>query len=156
MNANEKLITKFYTCFQNKDYKGMQACYTDDATFSDAVFVNLDAKQVRAMWEMLLRTGKDLALEFKDVSANEIKGGATWIATYTFSRSGNKVVNFIKAEFLFESGKIKKHTDHFNFYTWARQALGMTGVLLGWTSFLKQKIRDTAAKNLKEFMEKNK
>ena len=69
-----------------------------------------------------------------------------------FSVTGKKVVNHIKANFEFENGKIIKHNDHFNFYTWAKQALGFTGVLLGWTPFLKNKIRSTAANNLKALM----
>jgi ketosteroid isomerase-like protein len=155
MNSNEQLITTFYTSFQNKDYKGMQECYAGNATFSDPVFASLNAKQVKAMWEMLLKTGKDLKLEFKNVSADEHKGSAEWIAYYTFSKTGNKVVNRIKASFVFENGKILKHTDRFDFYTWAKQSLGFTGLLLGWTPFLKNKIRKTAMQNLDNFMRSN-
>ena len=39
-HPNQLLLEHFYTCFQNKDYAGMQACYTDDATFSDEEFDN--------------------------------------------------------------------------------------------------------------------
>jgi ketosteroid isomerase-like protein len=152
MHTHEQLITQFYTCFQNKDYKGMQECYADNATFSDPVFNNLNSHQVKAMWEMLLKTGKDLRLEFKNVQANDKTGSAEWIAYYTFSRTGNKVINRIKAGFVFENGKIIKHTDHFDFYAWAKQSLGKTGLLLGWTPFLKNKIKATAIRNLDEFM----
>lgn len=153
MNPNEKLITRFYTCFQNKDYKGMQDCYADNATFSDPVFSNLDSQQVKAMWEMLLKTGKDLHLEFKNVRADEKTGSAGWVAYYTFSRTGNKVVNRITARFIFENGKIVTHNDDFDFYTWAKQSLGITGLLLGRTPFLKNKIRATAMQNLNAFMQ---
>ncbi|MGZ4055249.1 MAG: nuclear transport factor 2 family protein, partial [Bacteroidia bacterium] len=104
--------------------------------------------------EMLCKNGKDLQLEFKNISANENNGSAEWIATYTFSRSGRKVINKIKADFIFENGKIIKHTDYFSFYNWSRQALGLPGFLLGWTSFLKNKIRKQAMKNLADFMSK--
>jgi ketosteroid isomerase-like protein len=152
MNNNELLIQKFYTCFQNKDYKGMQNCYADNAIFSDAVFVNLNAAQVKAMWQMLITRGKDLQLEFKNINADEKSGSAEWTATYTFSATGKKVINHIHADFLFEDGKISKHTDSFNFYTWAKQALGPAGVLLGRTSFFKNKIRKTAIRSLDNFM----
>lgn len=155
MHNNAQMIHRFYTCFQQKDYKGMQACYSDSAVFSDAVFTNLDAAQVKAMWEMLLRSSKDLALEFSSVTADEKSGSAKWIATYTFSRTGRKVVNVIHAEFVFENGCILRHTDHFDFYKWARQALGFTGLLLGWTPFLKHKIQATAKQNLEDFMKAN-
>jgi len=130
----------------------MQACYADNATFSDAIFKNLNASQVKAMWEMLILKGKDLRLEFSDISANETTGKAHWDAYYTFSASGKKVINRIDASFEFENGKITKHVDYFDFYTWAKQALGITGVLLGWTGFLKNKIQATALSNLTKFM----
>ncbi|MFN8354117.1 MAG: nuclear transport factor 2 family protein [Spirosomataceae bacterium] len=154
MSANEALIARFYTCFQQKDYAGMQACYADNATFSDAVFKNLNASQVRAMWQMLITRGTDLDLTFSKVQANDQQGSAQWEATYTFSATGRRVVNRIKAEFVFENGKIVQHTDSFDFYVWARQALGLSGWLLGWTSFLQQKVSDKAMSNLAQFMKK--
>ena len=156
MNENELLIQKFYTCFQNKDYKGMQDCYADNATFNDSVFKNLNSSQVKAMWQMLISSSKDMRLEFKDIKATKKNGTAHWDAFYTFSKTGKKVINRIDASFTFENGKILSHTDHFNFYTWAKQALGISGILLGWTGFLKNKVRKTAMESLTKFMNQNK
>lgn len=152
MNANEELIRHFYTSFQNKDVQAMQACYADNATFSDPVFTNLNADQVRSMWAMLIKSGKDMRIEFKNITAEGNTCKAEWDAYYTFSATGNKVINRIKATFEIQNGKIVKHTDHFDFHTWAKQALGITGLLLGWTSFLKNKISNKAAGNLKLYM----
>lgn len=153
MNDNEKLIEHFYNSFARKDYKAMQDCYADNATFSDAVFQNLNSAQVRAMWEMLITRGKDLELRFQNISADEKSGSCEWIANYTFSQTGKKVENHIKANFEFENGKIIKHLDTFDFYKWSSQALGITGTLLGWTSFLKNKVQQKAMKSLSEFMD---
>jgi len=152
MNPNEQLIHHFYTCFQNKDFKGMQDCYADEAHFSDAIFKNLSSKEVKAMWEMLITKGKDLRLEFKDISATKNTGKAHWDAYYTFSATGKKVINRIDATFEIENGKIVKHTDSFNFHSWAKQALGLKGMLLGWTNFLRKKVSAQAMKNLGSFM----
>jgi ketosteroid isomerase-like protein len=154
MNENQQLITTFYTCFKNKDYKGMQDCYADNATFNDPVFKNLNAEQVKTMWQMLISTAKDFNIEFSNVSADDHSGKAHWDAYYTFSKTGNKVINRIDASFEIENGKIVKHTDDFNFYTWSKQALGTTGFVLGWTGFLKNKIQATAKENLEKFMKK--
>jgi ketosteroid isomerase-like protein len=154
MNANEALITRFYTAFQNKDVATMQECYSDQATFSDEAFVNLNAKEVRAMWAMLIKGGKDMRIEFKDISADELGGKAHWDAYYTFSATGRKVLNQIDASFVIENDKIVKHTDHFDFYTWSKQSLGLTGFLLGWTSFLKNKVRKQASAKLAAYMAK--
>jgi len=151
-HKNEELIAAFYTAFNERDYKVMQAAYADTARFSDPVFVNLDAHRARAMWEMFCTRGKDLAITFANVNADDHKGSAEWTATYTFSATNRRVVNVIKANFLFEGGKITRHTDHFDFYKWSRQALGLPGLLLGRTSFLRKKTQAAALKNLQRFM----
>ena len=40
------------------------------------------------------------------------------------------------------------------FRSWSRQALGTPGLLLGWSPFLRNKVRATAAANLKRFLAK--
>jgi len=156
MNTTYELINTFYTCFQNKDYKGIQACYADNAFFSDPVFKNLDALEVKSMWEMFCKKGKHLRIEFANVAATEKEGSADWTAYYTFSQTGKKVINRIHANFKFQDGKIVEHIDSFNFYNWAKQALGIPGLLLGWTSFIKTKVQKAAMKNLEAFMKANK
>ena len=155
MNSNEQLIHTFYSAFQKRDFKNMQACYADNATFSDEVFVGLNAAEVKAMWEMLCIRGKDLQIEFGKMQATDTTGSAEWKATYSFSKTNRRVINRITAHFIFENGKIKNHTDQFNFYTWAKQAFGLTGLLLGWTSTFREKVRTQAKKNLNEFLKKH-
>ncbi len=65
-----------------------------------------------------------------------------------FSQTGNTVVNHIEADFRFRDGKIVEHNDHFDLWRWARQALGMKGVLLGWAPPVQNAIRKQAAKGL--------
>ncbi len=152
MHANQQLLETFYSSFKNKDYITMQKCYGDKATFNDEVFQNLNAKEVRAMWEMFCKRGSDLRIDFNNIKADEINGSAEWKATYTFSKTNRKVINNIKSKFIFNDGKIQAHTDHFNFYKWASQALGFPGILLGWTQIIKNKVRQEARKNLDMFM----
>lgn len=153
MNPNEQLIHTFYTAFQNKDYKTMQACYADNLVFNDEAFQNLSSQEAKAMWHMLIQNGKDLVLSFDNIQADDTSGTCDWMATYTFSRTKNKVMNRIHANFSFENGKIVRHTDSFPFYKWASQAFGLTGKLIGWTPFFKQKIRTETKKLLSKFMQ---
>lgn len=155
MKSNEEVIRDFYTAFQQKDVVKMQESYADTATFNDPVFTNLNAKQVRAMWAMLIKSGKDMRIEFKNINATASGGTAEWNAWYTFSTTGNKVLNKITASFVITDGKITSHTDSFSFYKWSAQALGTVGSLLGWTSFLKNKIRKKAKGNLETYMRQN-
>ncbi len=154
MSSNQELIAGFYRAFQKKDYKTMQDCYGDGAIFNDAIFSNLTVDEVRAMWEMLIKKGKDLQLVFSNIRADEQNGSADWIATYSFSKTNNKVTNHIHANFTFKDGKIFTHTDTFSFYKWASQAFGTTGILLGWTSFFKNKVRNEAMNNLAKFIKR--
>lgn len=153
MHAHQQLIQHFYESFQRKDYRSMAACYHPEATFSDAVFDLKNGKEIAAMWHYLCESGKDLSIEFADVQADEQSGKARWEAHYTFSRTGQRVHNVINARFLFRDGKIIWHADDFSFWRWASMAFGATGWLLGWTSFLQNKVRSTAMGGLLKFME---
>jgi ketosteroid isomerase-like protein len=145
MHQNERTIRDFYAAFQKRDGAAMSRCYHPRVVFSDPVFPDLRGERAGAMWQMLCERGTDLAVEFRDVSADERRGAAHWDARYTYSGTGRKVLNRIDAAFEFEDGKIIRHTDSFDLYRWARQALGPVGLLLGWTPMVQGKIRRTAA-----------
>ena len=142
------LLERFYTAFAKRDAATMAACYADDATFSDPVFPDLDATHVRGMWRMLCERGADLQLEHSGIEADDTTGKAHWEARYTFSATGRKVHNIIDASFTFRDGKITSHKDALDFWRWSRQALGFSGVLLGWTPLVQNKIRRVAGQQL--------
>lgn len=154
MHPNEALLHTFYTAFQQKNPAGMRACYAANATFSDPAFPHLTGQEPGDMWQMLLSRAIDLELTFSGIEANETSGRATWVAVYTFTQTGRTVENHIQAAFTFQDGKIVTHHDSFPFYTWARQAFGLTGWLIGWTSFFRKKVQEVAGKNLKRFQER--
>lgn len=151
MHPNAELLTRFYTALTRRDGAKMSACYAPDATFSDPVFTDLRREEPGKMWRMLCARGKDLQVTFDGIEATDTAGKAHWIATYTFSGTGNKVVNDIHASFVFKDGKIVQHQDVFDLYKWARQALGLKGLLLGWTPLVQGAIRKQAAAGLSAF-----
>ena len=107
MNTNKELINKFYSAFQKLDYKGMNNCYSDDIVFFDPVFGLLKGDEVRFMWEMLCKSAKDFSLTYGNiVELDEEYCTCDWVATYTFSKTGRKVVNKVKANMRFADGKI--------------------------------------------------
>jgi ketosteroid isomerase-like protein len=132
----------------------MNECYAEDIVFSDPVFLVLKGDEVRAMWEILSKNAKDFSLTFSDIELlDEEYATCRWVATYTFSKTGRKVVNRIKAYMKFHEGKIIEHSDAFRLSTWIGQALGWKGVLFGWTGFMKRAVQKNAKKNLKRFLE---
>lgn len=154
MEDNKALIDRFYTAFAKGDYVTMQHCYADKASFEDPAFGKLNAVEVKAMWEMLISGAKDLRIEFRDVTANSNNGSCRWEAWYTFTATGRSVHNIINAHFTFENDKIVLHRDRFDFWRWSRMALGIPGVLLGWSPFIKNKVRTTARARLASFLKK--
>lgn len=146
------LIARFYEAFQRRDAAAMAACYHREIHFSDEVFPDLRGPQAGAMWAMLCARGKDLRVEPSGVTADDARGSARWDAWYTFSGSGRRVHNVIEATFAFRDGLIVRHVDRFDFWRWSRQALGPAGLLLGWTPFLRAKVRAQAARSLATWM----
>jgi ketosteroid isomerase-like protein len=155
VNPNAQLLERFYTAFAARDGETMAACYHPDAAFSDPVFTQLRGPRAGHMWRMLTERGADLEIVFSGIEADDTRGKAHWEATYTFSATGRKVHNVIDATFRFEDGHIREHQDVFDFYAWTRMALGPMGVLLGWSGFLQNKVRDQAETGLQKWESKH-
>jgi ketosteroid isomerase-like protein len=151
MNS-QQLITEFYTAFANHDYKRMAACYHNEVEFTDPAFGTLKGDQAKAMWKMLIeRSEGKLKVVFSDITDTS----AHWEAFYVFSKTGRNVHNEIDARFEFKDGKIYRHHDHFNLWAWSRQALGTSGLLLGYTTFFKNKLQAQTRKLLAGYMGKS-
>ena len=155
MHDHALLIERFYRSFQQRDYRGMIACYHPDVAFSDPVFTDLRGWRAAAMWRMLCERGTDLTLTFEGIAADERRGRAHWEAHYTFGATRRKVVNVIDAEFEFADGLMVRHRDTFNLWRWAGMALGIKGALLGWFPPIQNAIRAQAAQGLEQFIRKH-
>ena len=147
-------VARFYAAFARLDGAAMQACYAADARFDDEAFGLQGREQIGGMWRMLCDAtrakGADVwRLEVRDITDRS----AHWEAHYRFSVTGRIVHNIIEAEFeIGPDGLIRRHRDRFDFWRWSRQALGAPGLLLGWTAFLRRKVRNQAAANLAKYL----
>lgn len=153
--AHDALIERFYAAFDRRDGETMAACYAPDARFSDPVFTDLRGEEPGAMWRMLTGRSDDLRVELLEHESDEERGSARWRAHYTFTQTGRPVVNDVRASFRFRDGQIAEHVDQFGFHRWARQALGPSGMLLGWTPLLRNAVRRRARAGLDEFLAKS-
>lgn len=157
MTTNEATIIKFYTAFANADAAQMCECYHPNIQFRDPAFGLLKGDEVCQMWKMLIESSKgNLKIDFTEIIATEHLGSARWIATYRFSKTNRKVVNSIASKFHFQDGLIVKQIDDFDIWKWAKQALGIKGLLLGWTGFMQKKIQEQARMSLKKYCKKKK
>lgn len=140
----DELIKTFYTAFNSLDAETMVACYHKDIVFEDPAFGILKGERAGNMWRMLIEAQKattDFKVIFSDIKTEGNYGSSKWEAFYTFSKTKRKVHNIVSAEFEFKDGKIIKHTDHFNLKNWAKQALGLKGLILGGTRYFKNKLK---------------
>ena len=151
---SQKTVERLYAAFAQLDADAMAACYAPQASFDDEAFSLRGRAQVGAMWAMLCEAVKTKGRDVWKLEVSQITDhSAHWEPTYRFTATGRMVHNIIDAEFEFDSaGLITRHRDRFDFWRWARQALGTPGLLLGWTPLLRSKVRTQAAKNLARFM----
>ena len=153
LHENARRIADFYAAFAALDAGGMAALYSPDVRFEDPAFALEGREAVMAMWTMLCETVKakgreDWSLEASGIRADAHEGSAHWEARYRFSATGRLVHNRIDATFVFRDGLVVRHIDQFDVWRWSRQALGAPGWLLGWSGFMRRKIREQAAVRL--------
>lgn len=156
MQRNEEVVSAFYSAFQKLDAEKMNAQYSNDIVFYDPVFELLRGEQVKAMWQMLCGNAKDFSLKYDNIK--DLGDGyytCDWIANYTFSKTGRRVENRAKANMKLDNGMIVEHSDAFSLHKWAAQAMGFSGWLLGWNKFYVWQIKNSARKNLLNFMQNN-
>jgi ketosteroid isomerase-like protein len=137
------IIETFYDAFINLDADKMTACYHDAIVFEDPAFGVLKGERAKAMWQMLCESqkGKDFKVVVSNIKGNTENGAAHWEAYYTFGKTGRNVHNKIDAEFQFKDGLIIKHTDRFNLHNWAKQAIGIKGLVMGRTRYFSNKLK---------------
>ena len=160
MHPNQTQLDDFYAAFARLDAGAMAACYAPDAQFDDEVFSLRGHEPISGMWRMLCEAtqakNRDAwKLACSAIEANDTTGKAHWEADYRFSASRRQVHNVIDAEFEFnDAGLITRHRDRFDFWRWSRQALGIPGLVLGWTPFFRRMVRAQAAANLEKYLAK--
>ncbi|MDZ7592615.1 MAG: nuclear transport factor 2 family protein [Rubrivivax sp.] len=149
-------IETFYAAFARLDSDAMTACYAEQARFDDEAFALVGRRQVGGMWAMLCSATRAKGMAQWRLQASDItERTAHWEAHDLFSATGRVVHNRIDAEFDFDAdGLIVRHRDRFDSWRWSRQALGLPGWLLGWTPFLRRKLRAQAAAKLRRFLER--
>lgn len=156
--VSHSTLQTLYSAFTELDTERMASCYADNARFQDEAFQLQGKAEIMGMWNMLCDAVKakgrsDWKLTFSQVQSDGKHGTAHWEPIYRFSATGRMVHNVIDAEFTFDAqGKILTHRDRFDFWSWARQALGAPGLLLGWSGFLRNKVQHKANAGLRKYL----
>lgn len=155
MSKGADIAKSFYEAFNRRDAATMNAHYAEKVSFSDPVFPGLDGRETRAMWDMLTKSAKDFSVEHKVVAASDTHADVEWTARYLFSKTGRPVVNRVRTRMAIANGKIVEQKDDFDFSSWAKQAFGVVGALIGWTPFFQKKVQATARQGLDKHLGRN-
>ena len=154
-NANDELIERFYAAFAAHDGAAMAACYAPDAHFSDPVFVDLYGREPGAMWTMLTARADDLDGRLLEHSADGDRRNGPLGRRLHVHPDGPEGAQRRAGGVPVRDGLIADHVDAFDFWRWARQALGPSGLLLGWTPMVRNKVRAQARPGLDKFLASN-
>ncbi|MFA0965041.1 nuclear transport factor 2 family protein [Roseivirga sp. BDSF3-8] len=150
------IANNFYTAFSQGDAGQMVNCYHEDVVFSDPAFGTLHGHRAQAMWQMLLSNkASALTVTYNLSEHTDHTAQVHWQANYLFGPSKRKVVNHVQASLVMKDGKIIRHADTFDFWKWSRQALGMPGLLLGWSPVIKSSVRKRTNALLDRYMASN-
>ncbi|GGL12740.1 hypothetical protein GCM10014719_13330 [Planomonospora parontospora subsp. antibiotica] len=153
-DTSATLVRTFYDALARRDLDAMERCYHPDVTFGDPIFQELEGRaRIMGMWRLLMARGAGLDVSLRRVTAGPHEVTTDWIAGYTFTATGRKVVNQIDSLFRFEGGLIVRQHDDFDFRHWSKMALGRpVGLVVGWTPALRARIRSRAMEGLRESM----
>jgi ketosteroid isomerase-like protein len=123
----------YFACLATRDLPGMLAHCHPNIVYQNR-FVELNGKQVVALWRTVWRELPDLRVICRD---SDIRGSIVyWQVTYTYPPTGRRVELQISAALTFADGLIIRHSDRFNAHNWARQAYGVIGQAFGgWRLF---------------------
>ena len=149
---NIALVKSFYKAFSEKNPKEMITYYHENMVYENPIITRLEGRMAGNYWGMLIeREGEHLKVSASNIRADGDKVIADSKASYLWGDARRQVNNVGYAVFQFKDGKIIHQKDHYDFWKWSRMALGFPGYILGWSSFLNGKVRDTAFKMLKEY-----
>lgn len=157
-HPNRQTLKRFYAAFATLDPDAMARCYAPTVEFQDELFSLRGHTEVMGMWRMLCASlqangRNDWKLDYGPLDADDAVGAAYWEAHYLFGLHARPVHNRIHATFAFDAdGLIAYHHDDFDFRRWSRQALGLPAILLGWTPYLRRRVRAKAGASLKKYL----
>lgn len=147
----DTFIRQFYADFEAGRAEAVLSYLHPEVSFTDPIFGRLQGREVRALIHMLAasRTA-DRRFVVHSVRATEQGATVNWTAHYTFA--GRPVTNVIITHFVLKGERIRAYEDQFNLNAWMSMALGPVGRLLGWTPWLRGKVRSQVRQRLEKAM----
>lgn len=153
--SNTEIVQNFYSAFKQKDAKTMNSFLADNICFEDPAFGKLEGEDVKYMWQFLIENAKDFSMNYTIENEKNNTVSANWTAQYTFSTTGNTVINEVRSRFEIHDGKIINHKDDFDLKKWIKQALGSAAGFFGASFLVKNAVQKQSRALLKTYQKKN-
>ncbi len=165
--SSQEIVRGFLRCYQQHDFKRMQAYLADDVEFSDFAF-QIRGKAVKAMWHWFCmpyppRPEPVKVPEFevvgvegdphkRDRQVNRVT--AHYRVAYLYGETLRPVDYWIRSTFTVRDGKIVAQTDQFDTlspFQFAKMAFGLPTALLAFTPLLRSTVQKKAREKLDKF-----
>lgn len=150
-----EIVESFYKAFQQKNAQAMNAVLAENVCFEDPAFGKLKGEDVKYMWQFLTENAENFSLEYKVSEVKKNKLTAQWTSKYTFSATGNEVINEVASVFELKDGKIVSHKDDFDLKKWVKQALGSAAGIFGGSFLVKNAVQKQSNNYLRKYKKKN-
>ena len=106
---------------------------TSEVQIVARVFPGPRGREAGGRWRHLTGRARDMTVELLAREADSGRGSAHWVAHYTFTQTGRRVVNDVHANSRFHDGLITEHRADFSFHSlgesghWALPACSLAG-----------------------------
>ena len=153
--SGEETARKFFSSYQNHDFRSMQSCLDENVHFSDFAF-DIKGHRVFAMWHLFCsetdrRPPVDVPLfEIIDASGDFLR--ARYRVSYLFGESKRMVDYEIEAHLRLNNDRIIEHTDISDIKKWASMAFPGPTYLIAHTAPFRKRVRKQAMDRLNDFM----
>lgn len=133
------LLARFFGALAARDAARLAGCYHPLATYSSPLFPDLRGALPALMWRLALDRAPDLRIDWDVAFADPRKAQVKWTARWRQGTTERRLA--VASTLSIWDGRIVRHVDEFRFPSFAAQALGVRGRLLGWNAAWRRRLQ---------------
>jgi ketosteroid isomerase-like protein len=143
--ASRALVEQLFLALREGETDALLSRYAEHVRIEHPLLGVLDRDEFAAALRSFARRspGHSLTYAIEDAEGDRVE--ASWRLNHLFHETGRLVAISGASVFVLAAGRIVRQTDRFDRRDWARQALGLTGLVLsflpGWRAFLRRELR---------------
>lgn len=147
MSKKIEIVKEFYEALNKRDYKIVNGLYHSEAKYRDEIF-DFNGIEIHALWYNATLPEMDISVKLESIREEGDKVITEWEMRYTLDIIKRRINLKEKGVFEFKDEKIYRHTDTYDFWAWCTQAFGAIGRVMGWSNWLRNRVRNQARKSV--------